>query len=88
MLDVTTDESRVGLVAAGSTQTFIWGVHQTGHGGVRVSPDHRPAIMGAPAYFEAHPKPKSPRDLLNHRTNFRRGSQRVYRRQQPAALVH
>jgi hypothetical protein len=41
---------------------------------VRVSPDHRPAIAGSPAYFESHPTPKSPRDLLNHRyINFRRG---------------
>jgi hypothetical protein len=31
---------------------------------VRVSPDLRPAIVGAPAYFESHAKPESPRDLL------------------------
>jgi DNA-binding transcriptional LysR family regulator len=34
---------------------------------VRVSPDLRPAIIGAPAYFESHAKPASPRDLLQHR---------------------
>ena len=47
---------------------------------VRVSNDHRAAIVGSPAYFESHPKPKSPRDLLNHRCiNFRHGSAGVYR---------
>jgi DNA-binding transcriptional LysR family regulator len=34
---------------------------------VRVSPDLRPAIVGAPAYFESLAKPASPRDLLQHR---------------------
>ena len=36
--------------------------------------------MGSPAYFESHPKPKSPRDLLSHQCiNFRHGSAGVYR---------
>ena len=34
---------------------------------VRVSPDLRPAIVAAPAYFDSHPKPTAPRDVLNHR---------------------
>jgi DNA-binding transcriptional LysR family regulator len=47
---------------------------------VRVSRDHRPAIVGSPGYFESGPKPKSPRDLLSHRCiNFRHGSAGVYR---------
>jgi len=47
---------------------------------VRVSRDHRAAIVGSPVYFESHPKPKSPRDLLSHRCiNFRHGSAGVYR---------
>ncbi len=47
---------------------------------VRVSKDHRPAIVGAPAYFKAHPKPKLPRDLLGHRCiNFRHGAAGLYR---------
>lgn len=47
---------------------------------VRVSPDHRPAIVGSPAYFEARPKPKSPRDLVHHRCiNFRHGRDEIYR---------
>ena len=47
---------------------------------VRVSPDHRPAIVGAPAYFAHHPKPQSPHDLLQHRcVNYRHGSGEIYR---------
>jgi len=81
VLDVTTDESRVDLVAAG----FDAGIHfgefiEQDMVAVRVSPDPRPAIVGSPTYFESHPKPKSPRDLLNHRCiNFRHGSDGVYR---------
>jgi DNA-binding transcriptional LysR family regulator len=81
VLDVTTDESRDDLVAAG----FDAGIHfgefiEQDMVAVRVSPDPRPAIVGSPAYFESHPKPKSPRDLLGHRCiNFRHGSEGVYR---------
>ena len=81
VLDVTTDDSRVDLVAAG----FDAGIHfgefiEQDMVAVRVSRDPRPAIVGSPAYFESHPKPKSPRDLLNHRCiNFRHGSDGVYR---------
>jgi DNA-binding transcriptional LysR family regulator len=81
VLDVTTDESRVDLVAGG----FDAGIHygefiEQDMVAVRVSPDHRPAIVGSPAYFESHSKPKSPRDLLNHRCiNFRHGSEGIYR---------
>lgn len=34
--------------------------------GVRVSPDLRTAIVGSPAYFAAHGKPKHPRELHQH----------------------
>ena len=62
VLDVTTDESRIDLVAAG----FDAGIHfgefiERDMVAVRVSPDPRPAIVGSPTYFESHPKPKSPR---------------------------
>jgi DNA-binding transcriptional LysR family regulator len=47
---------------------------------VRVSADQRAAIVGAPGYFKAHPKPKSPRDLTNHRClNLRHGADEIYR---------
>ena len=45
---------------------------------VRVSPDLRPAVVGAPAYFESHPKPASPRDVLNHRCIRFRAPRREY----------
>jgi hypothetical protein len=53
---------------------------QKGMIAVRVSKDHRAAIVGALSYFESHPKPKSVRDLLSQRCiNFRHGAAGVYR---------
>src|SRR6059036_1347336 len=81
VLDVTTDESRVDLVAA----RFDAGIHlgefiERDMITFRVSKDHRPAIVGSLSYFESHPKPVSPRDLPSHRCiNFRHGSAGVYR---------
>src|SRR5262245_63240338 len=47
---------------------------------VRVSEDHRPAIVGAPRYFESHPPPETPRDLTSHRCiNFQYAAAGVYR---------
>jgi DNA-binding transcriptional LysR family regulator len=34
---------------------------------VRIGPDLRMAVVGAPAYFAAHPKPRTPQDLAQHR---------------------
>lgn len=46
----------------------------------RVSEDHRPAIVGSPSYFQSHPKPKKPGDLVKHRCiNFRHGDTGLYR---------
>lgn len=81
ILDVTTDDSRLDIVAGG----FDAGIHfgefiAKDMIAVRVSPDHRPAIVGSPGYFKSHPRPKSPRDLPKHRCiNFRHGSAGVYR---------
>jgi DNA-binding transcriptional LysR family regulator len=33
---------------------------------VRIGPDLRMAVVGAPAYFAEHPRPKAPRDLADH----------------------
>ncbi|MBS0555827.1 MAG: LysR family transcriptional regulator [Proteobacteria bacterium] len=33
---------------------------------VRIGPDLRMAVVGAPAYFEKHPRPKQPQDLTAH----------------------
>ena len=81
VVDLTTsEESRVDLVAAG----FDAGIHlgefiERDMVAVRVSADQRAAIVGAPTYFAAHPRPKSPRDLTAHNClNFRHGSAGVY----------
>ncbi|WP_454915579.1 LysR family transcriptional regulator [Xanthobacter sediminis] len=34
---------------------------------VRIGPDLRMALVGAPAYFERHPMPRTPHDLAEHR---------------------
>ena len=40
---------------------------------VRIGPDESAAIVGSPAYFAAHPRPKRPRDLQQHACiNYRR----------------
>jgi len=81
ILDVTADDSRMDIVAGG----FDAGIHfgefiQKDMIAVRVSPDHRAAIVGSPHYFEANPKPKVPHDLLEHRyINFKHGSAGLYR---------
>lgn len=81
LLDVTTDNNRMDIVASG----FDAGIHlgeyiQKDMIAVRVSPDQRAAIVGSPSYFESHPKPKSPRDLTRHSCiNFRHGSDGAYR---------
>ena len=34
---------------------------------VRIGPDLRMAVVGAPSYFAAHPRPRTPQDLAHHR---------------------
>lgn len=81
VLDITTDDSRMDIVAGG----FDAGIHfgefiEKDMIAVRVSADQRPAIVASPVYFESHPKPNSPRDLVKHRCiNFRHGSAGIYR---------
>jgi DNA-binding transcriptional LysR family regulator len=33
---------------------------------VRIGPDMRMAVVGAPSYFKGRPEPKKPQDLINH----------------------
>jgi hypothetical protein len=33
---------------------------------VRIGPDIRMAVVGAPSYLETHAAPKTPQDLTNH----------------------
>jgi DNA-binding transcriptional LysR family regulator len=80
-LEVTTDDSRMDIVAGGFDAGIHFGEYiEKDMIAVRVSPDQRPAIVGSPSYFESHAKPRSPRDLIRHRCiNFRHGSAGVYR---------
>jgi len=81
VLEVTTDDSRVDLVAAGFDAAIHFGEYiAQDMVAVRVSPDIQHAIVGAPAYFESHPRPTSPRDLLEHRCiNFRHRGESIYK---------
>src|SRR5262245_47071168 len=64
VLDITTDNSRLDLVASGFDAGIQLGEFiQPDMVAVRVSPDIRAAIVGAPRYFESHPLPQSPREL-------------------------
>ena len=81
-LDITTtNEMRLDLVAG----HFDAGIHlgefiERDMIAVRVSADQRAAIVGSRAYFAEHPKPKSPRELTQHRClNFRHGVNETYR---------
>jgi DNA-binding transcriptional LysR family regulator len=81
VLDITTDDTRLDIVAGGFDAGIHFGEYiQKDMIAVRVSKDHRAAIVGAPAYFKGHQKPKTPHDLLKHRCiNFRHGNAGVYR---------
>jgi DNA-binding transcriptional LysR family regulator len=80
-LDITTDDSRVDLVSAGFDAGIQFGEYiAQDMVAVRVSPDLRPAIVGAPAYFASHAKPTVPRDVLQHRCiGFRHRGESKYR---------
>jgi DNA-binding transcriptional LysR family regulator len=82
VLDVTTtSEMRLDLVAGRFDAGLQLGeLIQPDMIAVRVSRDQRAAVVGAPRYFASHSKPKSPRDLTNHRwLSFRLGTDERYR---------
>lgn len=81
VLEITADDSRMDIVAGGFDAGIHFGEYiQKDMIAVRVSKDHRAAIVGAPSYFKSNPKPKTPHDLLKHRCiNFRHGSAGIYR---------
>jgi DNA-binding transcriptional LysR family regulator len=81
VLEVTTDDSRVDPVAAGYDAAIHFGEFiAQDMVAVRVSPDIRHAIVGAPSYFASHPTPTSPRELPHHRCiNFRHRGESVYK---------
>jgi DNA-binding transcriptional LysR family regulator len=79
-LEVSFEEG-VDLVSAG----FDAGIHLGETIGrdmiaVRVSEDQRIAVVGSPAYFAKHPRPKHPRDLHAHDCiNYRNPDGSIYR---------
>jgi DNA-binding transcriptional LysR family regulator len=81
VLDVTTDDSRMDIVAEGFDAGIHFGEYiEKDMIALRVSPDLRPVIVGSPGYLKSHGKPKLPRDLLRHRCiNFRHGDAGLYR---------
>ncbi len=81
VLEVTADDSRMDIVAGGFDAGIHFGEYiQKDMIAVRVSKDHRAAIVGAPSYFKSHSKPKSPPDLISHKCiNFRHGAAGLYR---------
>jgi DNA-binding transcriptional LysR family regulator len=59
VLDVTADDSRMDIVAGGFDAGIHYGEYiQKDMIAVRVSKDHRAAIVGSPVYFKSDPKPK------------------------------
>lgn len=81
VLDITTNDSRMDIVAAGFDAGIQFGEYiEKDMIAVRVSRDHKPVIVASPAYIKAHGRPRSPRDLLRHQCiNFRHGDAGPYR---------
>lgn len=81
VLDITTDDSHVDLVASAYDAGIQFGEYIAQDMiAVRVSADHRPAIVGSPHYFMRYPKPSSPSGLLSHKCiNFRHGTEGIYK---------
>lgn len=68
VLDVTTESGPIDIVAGRFDAGIELGEFiQRDMIAVRVSPDQRAAIVGSPAYFKEHAKPRRPQDLLQHR---------------------
>ncbi len=80
-LELRTDDRFEDIVEKGFDAGLRLGEHlEADMVAVRVSGPWRGLIVGAPAYFERHPKPRQPRDLMQHRCIRRRfSSGRLYR---------
>jgi DNA-binding transcriptional LysR family regulator len=81
VLEVTTDDSRIDLVAGGFDAAIHFGEFIAQDMiAVRVSPDIEHAVVAAPAYFGSHALPTSPKELLSHRCiNFRHRGESIYK---------
>jgi DNA-binding transcriptional LysR family regulator len=66
-IEITVDYGLTDIVAEGYDAGVRLG-EQVAKGmiAVRVGPDMRMAVVGSPAYFARHPRPKTPRDLTDH----------------------
>jgi DNA-binding transcriptional LysR family regulator len=69
VLDITSEDDTRGELVA---RRYDAGVHlgeflQRDMTAVRVTREQRAAVVAAPSYFEAHPKPKKPSDITAHR---------------------
>lgn len=80
-LELRTDDRFEDIVEKGFDAGLRLGEHlEADMVAVRVSGPWRGLIVGAPSYFERHPRPLQPRDLMQHRCIRRRfSSGRLYR---------
>jgi DNA-binding transcriptional LysR family regulator len=72
-VDVIIDDNLTDIVAERIDAGIRFGdIVQKDMIAVRIGPDIRMAVVGAPSYFADHPQPKTPRDLAVHRCiNYR-----------------
>ena len=72
-LDVIVDDNLTDIVADRIDAGIRFGdIVEKDMIAVRIGPDIRMAVVGAPSYFADHPVPKTPRDLAGHRCiNYR-----------------
>src|SRR5471032_3073793 len=67
-LDVVIDDSITDVVAEGFDVGIRSGdLVRQDMVAVRLTPDLRMAVVGSPAYFAAHPLPRTPQDIRDHR---------------------
>jgi DNA-binding transcriptional LysR family regulator len=80
-LEITTEDRLVDIVAGGYDAGVRFGESvERDMVAVRIGPDLRLAVVGAPAYFQKHPKPRKPHDLQDHACiRFRLPSGSLYR---------
>ena len=72
-LDVIIDDNLIDIVAERIDAGIRFGdIVEKDMIAVRIGPDIRMAVVGAPSYFADHPMPRTPRDLAGHRCiNYR-----------------
>lgn len=80
-LEIVTDDGFVDIVAAGFDAGIRFGERvERDMTALRIGPDLRLAVVGSPAYFAAHGKPRTPEDLQRHACiRFRFPGGAVYR---------